>query len=135
MEVLGVQARNPLRYLQQEVAEHGCVGDADRAFVVTLENAGMAWLCKAMVHQLSSLCYAGHEERMAAAAEQGCQACTEPFRILGQHVVPRDCSTCLPSLKTRGYVDSDIWQVLQASRLWLHQMSYHSQSRVQQAAR
>lgn len=55
--------------------------------------------------------------------------CTKPFRMFGQHLVPRDCTvTCLPSLKTRGYVDSDIWQVLQASRLWLHQMSYRLQA-------
>ena len=74
VEVLGVQARNSLRYLHQEVAEHGRVGDADHAFVVTLGNTGTAWQCKVTVHQVSRSVLCKHERCTAAAAEQGCQA-------------------------------------------------------------
>ncbi|KAL3131661.1 hypothetical protein ABBQ38_007955 [Trebouxia sp. C0009 RCD-2024] len=39
MEVLGIQARDALRYLQKKVAKSGCVGYADHSFVVALDSA------------------------------------------------------------------------------------------------
>ena len=39
MEMLGIQARDALRHLRQEVAKDGCVRYADHSFVVSLHSA------------------------------------------------------------------------------------------------
>lgn len=74
VEVLGIQARNPLRYLHQEIAEDGCVRYADHPFVVALEEYRSEFgtarhLC---ISWYQAICCAGHGSCMAA--EQGYQA-------------------------------------------------------------